>query len=212
MATPEVETTTDTSPTAATERHDRGWRPYRLSVRQYLKMIAAGVFPPETHAELLGGILVQPMTKGDSHNYTLLAFPIVLRDIIPQEWLVAEEISLRLGPKSRPEPDVMVLQGPVPRYKGQPPTPQDVALVVEVAESSYRYDRGHKWKRYAAAQIPVYWIINIKKRQIEVYRDPAGIEVNAEYRTAEVYGEDGTVPVLIAGAEVGRVAVRDILP
>ncbi len=212
MAIPAGEATTDNPPTAPAERIERGWRPYRLSVRQYLRMIDAGVFPPETHVELLGGILVEQMTKGDPHDYLIMVLPSTLQALVPRPWAVVAEVSLRLGPRSRPEPDVMVLQGPIPRYKGQPPTSRDVALVVEVAESSYRYDRGHKWKLYAAAQIPVYWIINIKKGQVEVYRDPTGVGVNAEYQTTEIYGEDTAVPVLIAGAEVGRVTVRDILP
>ena len=68
MATPEAEPTTDAPTTAPPEPAGRGWRPYRLSVRQYLRMIAAGVFPPETHVELLGGILVEQMTEGTPHD------------------------------------------------------------------------------------------------------------------------------------------------
>ena len=212
MAIPKVESTTDAPPKAEAESDERGWRPYRLSVRQYLRMIDAGVFPPETHVELLGGILVEQMTKGHPRNYLTMILPTIFQPLLPRPWAVVGEVSLRLGPRSRPEPDLMILQGPIPRYKGQPPTPHDVALVVEVAESSYRYDRSHKWRSYAAAGIPVYWIINLKKRQVEVYRDPAGAGAGAEYRTSEVYGEDAAAPVVIAGVEVGRVAARDILP
>lgn len=214
MATPEAESTADARATtpAPAEADGRGWRPYRLSVRQYLRMIAAGVFPPETHVELLGGILVQKMTKGHPHNYLSMILPEALRSIISRPWVVVDEISLRLGPRSRPEPDIMVLQGPIRRFKDQPPTPADVALIVEVAESSYHYDRGHKWRKYAAAAIPAYWIINLSKRQVEVYRDPTGAGETAAYGTAEVYGEDAAIPVIIAGVEVGRVPVADILP
>ena len=212
MATPEADSTTDAPAIAPAEAGGRGWRPYRLSVRQYLRMIQGGVFPPETHVELLGGILVEQMTKGDPHNYLLMILPSTLQALVPQPWAAVAEVSLLLGPRSRPEPDLMILRGPISRYKAQPPTSQDVALIIEVAESSYRYDRGHKWRKYAAAGVPVYWIVHLKKRQVEVYRDPAGLGKSAAYRSSEIYGEDAAAPVMIAAVEVGRINVRDILP
>ena len=207
MAT--AETPSTDAPTTA---KGRGWRPYRLSVRQYLRMIEARVIPPNARVELMGGILVEQMTKGDYHNYVIMTLPEACRVVVPPPWLVVNEISLRLGPRSRPEPDVMILQGPTSRYKAQPPAARDVALIVEVAESSYPDDRSRKWRHYASAGIPIYWIINLSKRQVEVFRDPVGAGVQAAYQTSEIFGEDAAVPVLIAGLEVGRISVRDILP
>ena len=128
------------------------------------------------------------------------------------EWLLREEKSLQLGPRSRPEPDLAIVRAPLSLYKQRGPNARETSIIVEVAESSFRYDRGRKWRRYAAAEVPAYWIVHLKKRQIEVYRDPAGVGESAAYRTIEVYGEDAAVPVIIAGVEVGRVVVRDILP
>ena len=191
---------------------ERGWQPYRLSVRQYLKAIDAGVFDDDARVELLGGILVAPMTKGDAHNYLAMILPPALRGVVPPPWLVVTEISLRLGPRSRPEPDLLVLQGPASRFKVRPPAAQDVAIVVEIADTSYRFDRGSRWQRYAAALVPVYWIINLRKRQVEVYRDPIGTKATAVYETAEVYDANSRVPVVIDGVEVGQILVREILP
>jgi len=187
-------------------------RPYRLSVRQYLQMIDAGVFPDNARVELLGGILVQQMTKGTPHNFVQIALPPALRGLVPADWLVLNEISLLTGPRSRPEPDLMIVRGPVARFKTRDARAADTALVVEVADSSYSSDRGRKWRLYAAAQVPIYWIIHLAKRQVEVYRDPTGTGAKAGYHTTEIYAENAAVPVVIAGAEVGRVTVRDILP
>ena len=85
-------------------------------------------------------------------------------------------------------------------------------MVAEVAESTYPYDRGDKWTSYAAARIPIYWIINLNKRQFEIYTDPKGRGVKASYRTLALFGENAEVPVVIDGLEVGRIAVGSILP
>ena len=65
---------------------------------------------------------------------------------------------------------------------------------------------------YATARIPIYWIVNLEKAQVEVYSDPAGRGKSAAYRQAVVYGIDAEVPVVIDGDEVGRVVVKDVLP
>ncbi len=203
--------TTGTDAQAA-QPTDRGWKPYRLSVRQYLKMIDAGVFPRGSRVELLGGVLIEMMTIGNLHDYTLSVLSVELRPLIPAGWIFREEKSLQLGPRSRVQPDIAVMIGPFSLYKNRTPLASETALVGEVADSSYAYDRGDKRRRYAASKVPVYWIVNIKKRQIEVYREPVGAGTSATYQFTEIYGEDAAAPVLIDGAEVGRITVRDILP
>lgn len=212
MANPAGEPTADATPTAPPEDDGRGWRPYRLSVRQYLKMIAAGVFPDDARVELLGGLLVEQMTKGTPHDYSLSALCDHLRSMLPAGMILREDKSLRLGPRSRPEPDIAIVVGPRTLYKRRDPDPGETSLIVEVGGSTYRYDRGRKWRRYAAAGVPSYWIVNLKRRQVEVYRDPAGAGESAAYRTAEVHDEDASVPLVLAGVEVGRISVADILP
>ena len=210
MATPEVEPTAATPPPEPFAA-DPGRKLYRLSVRQYLQGIEAGVLI-RTRLELLGGILFRQMGKKTRDNYPLLALPEALRTIVPAPWLVVSGVSLRLGRRSRPEPDLIVVPGPVTRYKNQVPHARETPLVVEVTEASYLLNRGFKWRRYAAAQIPVYWIVNLTKNQVEVYREPTGKGSQAAYRLTEIYGLDAAVPVLIAGVELGRIPVCDFLP
>jgi Uma2 family endonuclease len=188
-----------------------GWTPYRLTVRQFLAMIDAGIFPHDAHVELLGGILVQMMTKGDPHDYTLGSLAEELRRMIPGGWIVREDKSLQLGPRSRPEPDIAVVRGPLRQYSKRTPHAKETALVVEVAESSYTYDRGEKWRAYASARIPIYWIVNLEKNQIELYTDPTGRGKKSSYRSTATFSIDDEVPVVIDGLEVGRVCVKDIL-
>ncbi len=199
---------TETQPRAT----EAAWKPYRLSARQFLAMIDAGIFPEGAHVELLGGVLVEQMTKGDPHDYSLGAICAGLRLLTPADWVLREDKSLQLGPRSRPEPDVAIVRAPLDQYRGRTPHARETTFIAEVSESTYSFDRGEKWRRYAAAGIPVYWIVHLSKRQVEVYRDPSGRGRSAGYRRADTFGIDAEAPVEIDGREVGRVAVRDVLP
>jgi Uma2 family endonuclease len=189
-----------------------GWRTYRLTVDQYVKMIIAGIFPPEAHVELLGGILVEQTIKYAPHNFTVMQLGILVGRSLPDAWMLREEKSLVLGRSWRPEPDVAVIRGPNQLYRAVDPKASDVGMLVEVSESTYAYDRGVKWRAYAAARIPIYWIVNLPERQIEVYCDPVGRGKSASYRKSATFGPEDEIPVVIDGQEVGRLAVRDILP
>lgn len=203
---------TDVPPQAQEEAAARGWRPYRLTVRQYLKMIEAGVFPDDAHVELLGGLLVQQMTKYDPHDFTTDNLGRTLDRLLTDDWIVRQEKSAVLGRHWRPEPDLAVVRGPARRYESQAPGPADVALLIEVADSSYGIDRGAKWRRYAAVGIPAYWIVHLAKRRIEVYTDPAGRGRSASYRSTFTFDDDDRIPVIIGGREISRLVVRDMLP
>jgi Uma2 family endonuclease len=152
------------------------------------------------------------MTKGNPHDYSLGAVAEELRRLTPTDWILREDKSLQLGRYSRPEPDVAIVRGPRRQYHNRTPHARETALVVEVSQSTYNYDRGEKWRAYAAARIPIYWIVNLEKSQIEVYRDPAGRGKNASYRQSEIFGIDHEVPVIIDGQDIGRIVVKEILP
>lgn len=195
-----------------TQTTGSGVVPYRLSVRQFKKMIDAGIFPETAHVELLGGRLVDKMTKNDPHNFTVDQFSDLLGRILPVDWVVRQEKSLHFGQSWRPEPDLAVVSGPRTLYRDRTPSAADVALIVEVADSSYAKDRGLKWRAYAAAGIPVYLIVHLAARRIEVHRNPAGRGRQAAYQNSETYIESAEVPIVIDGVEVGWLAVRDLLP
>jgi Uma2 family endonuclease len=152
------------------------------------------------------------MTKFAPHNCTARQLGLLLRGILAAGWVISEEKSVTLGRRWRPEPDLAIIRGPNSRYRNSDPTPTDIGLLVEVADSSYPTDQGEKWRAYAAARIPIYWIVNLNRNQIEVYSDPVGRGKSASYRQAATFGTDAEVPVVIDGREVGRFAVKDTLP
>src|ERR1700679_1084197 len=124
-----------TPPTAAS-----GLVPYRLTVRQFEKMIDAGVFRDEDHVELLGGLLVDKMVKKDPHNFSVGELAELFRDFLKPNWVVREEKSMVLGLFWRPEPDLAIARGPRERYRSKGPRRADVRMLVEVADTSYAKD------------------------------------------------------------------------
>jgi Uma2 family endonuclease len=186
--------------------------PYRLTVRQVEKMIDAGIFRDEDHVELLGGLLVDIITTNDPHDFAVDQLGAILTRALPVEWIARQEKSVVLGRFWRPLPDLAIARGPRERYRTSAPRRADLGLLIEVADTSYAKDRGTKWRKYAASRIPIYWIVNLPQRQIEVYSGPSGRGKSAGYRDHTIYGPDDEVPVILEGRELGRIKVSDVLP
>jgi Uma2 family endonuclease len=186
--------------------------PYRLTVRQFEKMIDAGIFRDKDHIELLGGLLVDKMVTKPPHNVSVGSLAAELRRLLTTGWFVNEEKSIQFTRWSRPEPDVAVIRGRIKDYGAQNPTAREIGIIAEIADTSYSKDRGPKWRKYAAAKIPTYCIVNLSQQLVEVYSVPSGRGCSAGFRDVTIYGPDDEVPVILEGRELGRLKVRDILP
>lgn len=184
---------------------------WRLSVGQYHEMIRTGILTADDPVELLAGWLVYKMPKNPPHRIATRLAQQALEAVVPAAWYVDAQEPITLN-DSEPEPDVMIVRGETRDYRDRHPGPEDAALMVEVADSTLERDRGVKRMVYARAGIPVYWIINVLDRVLEVYCQPSGMTEDADYRQRRDYGPSESVPVMIDGLEVGRVAVRDLFP
>jgi hypothetical protein len=78
-------------------------------------------------------------------------------------------------------------------------------------ETTYLTDRADRWRIYATARIPAYWIVHMGERRVEIYRDPIGRAQTATYRLSETFGSEDHVPLILDGLEVGRIAVKEFL-
>jgi Uma2 family endonuclease len=183
---------------------------YHMTPRQFRKAIDAGVFG-ENHVELLGGI---PFIMSENPPH-IVAASRVYRAVVAlaslPRWFANKEHRLALG-RWRPLADVVVLQGPDSTYATRLARADDVALLVEVADTSYAKDSGPKLRRYAGFRIPVYWIVDLKRRLVEVRGQPYGKGKLAGYARCEIYCEGDQVPVVLDGQEVGRIPVSELLP
>ncbi|MBI3822819.1 MAG: Uma2 family endonuclease [Planctomycetes bacterium] len=183
----------------------------RLSVDQYHDMMRAGILDSGDPIELLEGLLVLKMSKNPPHVYANSRLDDLLSDLVPAGWFVNSQDPITTL-ESEPEPDASVVRGSRRDFLKGHPKPKDVAMIGEVSDSTLEYDQGIKKRIYARAAIPVYWIVNLEDRSIEVYSDPTGPADEPDYRKHEVYGENDQAPLVLDGQEVGRIAVKDVLP
>jgi len=196
---------TETAPEIAPERL------FRLSLETYERMGELGLFRRSDRVELLDGLLVNKMTRGPRHVTATIKVLKAVDAILPPGWTPRKEDPLKLpgvagAPDSAPEPDVAVVRGDVNTYATRHPGAADVALVIEVADSSLADDR-LGLRRYATAGIPVAWIVNLVDETVEVHTTPSG----PTYAHREVKGVDDALAVWLDGRECGRIAVADIL-
>jgi hypothetical protein len=185
----------------------------RLSLDQYHRM-DEGILTKDDRVELLGGWLVARTPINPPHRTASWKVRVALERIVLPGWYVDEQkpVTLPLS-GSEPQPDVQVTRGDNPGdYADRHPGPDDVALLVEVSDSSLPDDRGFKKRFYAADRVAVYWIVNLQDRRLEVYTEPSGPADVPDYGRRSDYGPDDEVPVMLDGREVGRVTVRDLLP
>lgn len=171
-----------------------------LRVREYDKLVEAGVFGDE-HVELLGGVLVTMSPQGEPHIFASARIAMMLSRQLNDSWLVTSHSPLKVRVDSKPEPDITVCR-PTQREKLTRPA----ALVVEVSDSSIVKDREVKRHFYAEAKIPEYWLVNLKRGEVEVRTRPSG----KDYRQLRVFTRGDVIrPVALRGVEI---AVKDFLP
>jgi Uma2 family endonuclease len=176
----------------------------RLTVAEYDRMIESGILPETNRLELVDGRIEEKDVKSPAHRVATQKTAKALEKVIPIGWHIAKEDPVRIPDRdSEPEPDVSMVRGEIGDYAEQHPGPEDVALVVEVTRSSVAKDRGLV-ATYLDGGIPVYWIVNLIDRQLEVYtRDHAGPVILDEHDHAEL---------VLAGQVAGRIAVAELLP
>jgi Uma2 family endonuclease len=184
---------------------------WRFSVREYHDMIRAGILGEDDPVELLDGWLVTKMTKNPPHSVATGLVRHALEGIVPKGWYVRSQDAITLA-TSEPEPDAVVARGDLRAFVDRHPGPEDVALVVDVADASLHRDWTSKKRLYAQAGIPVYWIVDLVERRIEVYTDPSGATDEPDYREHRTFGKSEEVPLVIDRREVGRIAASVMLP
>ena len=183
---------------------------FQFTVDRYERMTEAGILTEGDRVELLNGLVLTKMTKGQPPTATLIDTRDSLLPIIPPGWHLQTEAAIRIPDFDEPEPDLAVVRGRARDYVAlnRPPEGPTATLVIEIADSSLARDRSFKWAAFASGGIPVYWLVNLVDEQVEVYSDPSPIG----YQSRRDYKRGQDLPVWLDGVERGRIAVTDILP
>lgn len=183
---------------------------WRLSIAQYHQMVQSGILTDDDPVELLEGWLVTKMPKNPPHRLTTQLLREALAQLVPAGWYVDAQEPITTS-DSEPEPDVVIVRGDRRQYRDRHPGPAEVALVVEVADSTLQRDRTMKQRLYAAAGIVAYWIVNLVEGQVEVYEEPINpVDAPCYARRAD-YRRGESVPLTLDGQVVGVVAVETVL-
>ena len=182
----------------------------RFTVAEYHRMLEAGVLTENDPVELLEGWIATKMPHNPNHDATIDQAGEVLRERLPPGWRLRTQSAITTD-DSEPEPDLAIVHGPPGRYATRHPGPEDIALLVEVADSSLAHDRDVKGRLYARAGIAAYWIINLVDMQVEVYTSPSGKTSHPGYQQRATYLTGMGVPLSIAGTSEVPVAVHDLL-
>lgn len=146
----------------------------KLTVDEYHRMSELGIFGFEERVELLDGELYAMGDIGEEHGSGTLSLNYLLNRRVGERAYVNVQNPILLSDYSEPEPDITLLRPRSDFYWRAKPRPEDVLLVIEVADSSLSHDRNMKLPRYASSGIPEVWIVNLIDRCVEVYRGPAG--------------------------------------
>ena len=154
-----------------------------FNVDEYYKMAEAGILEWGERVELLNGKIIEmsPIGLGHAHSVDLLNY-LLITLLGTRAWVRVQN-PLRLNGRGEPEPDVLLLRWRDDGYIDAHPTPEDVFLLIEVADSTLASDRSEKLPMYAQGEIPECWIVNLRDGVVEVYTDPAG----EEYLTRQVF-------------------------
>ncbi len=141
---------------------------YRFSVEEFERL-----FQGVPRVELIRGEVYQTSPQGPKHAHAVVHLDRTLQQTLGDVAVIAVQIPLRLGGETELEPDLMVLKPGWAEGEGLP-GPEDVLLVIEVAQTSLAYDREAKLPLYAEAGIPEVWLVNLAEEILEVYRGPQG--------------------------------------
>ncbi|MGB0562314.1 MAG: Uma2 family endonuclease [Spirulinaceae cyanobacterium] len=144
----------------------------KFTTTQYHQMAQMGIFAPDERIELILGEIITMSPIGLKH----LAMVNRLGNLFPLQLMgraiVSSQNPIRLNDFSEPQPDLALLKPRADFYASKLPEPTDCLLLIEVADSSLRYDQEIKAPLYAKNQIQDYWLIDVENNRVEVYRDP----------------------------------------
>lgn len=147
--------------------------PLRLwNVDEYHRMIEAEILTTDDQVELLAGKIVQMSPQDPPHASTTQWAGNYLARLLGDRAFIRNQLPITIFPNSEPEPDIAVVQVDQRAYFDHHPAPNEIFLLIEIADSTLTKDRQQKAKIYAKAKIPEYWVVDVNQQQIYIFRQP----------------------------------------
>jgi Uma2 family endonuclease len=145
---------------------------HRFTVAEYYRMAETGLLRPDARVELLDGKIIDMPPIGSFHGGSVNRLVELFVKMSDDRWQVSAQNPIRLSNYSEPQPDLALLKRSPDFYAKRHPGPEDVFLVIEVADSSLSTDRNDKLPAYGNSGVPELWIVNLQDKVVEVCREP----------------------------------------
>lgn len=183
------------APNAVRDTPQDDWiRRHRLNVDEYYRMGEVGLLAPDLRTELIEGEIIDMAPIGVSHAALVGKLVRHFFAMVGNQALVEGQRPIRLSNISEPQPDVVLLRPRADEYTTAHPTANDVLLLIEVSDSTLRYDRERKLPLYAQHGIPEVWLIDVQQRRLLRFTEPsAGL-----YQKSETFESGFIQPRLLA--------------
>jgi len=162
---------------------------FLLTVDDYYKMAEVGIISHDARVELINGKIRYMSPINSFHSFVTDEIVAILNLALFGKAIIKCQNPIKISGDAMPEPDITVAKYYPHRYREHHPTPTDIHLLIEVAQSSITYDTNEKLCMYALAGIPEYWVVDLNEYQVRVYRQPDG----DKYLFEEIMDENSVV-------------------
>ena len=181
------------------ERESLNLQPrHRWTVAEYHRMGEVGLLNEDSRVELIDGEIMEMAPIGSEHGGKVNRFIYLFSKIFGDKAIIAAQNPVILGGYGEPQPDVAVLRWREDYYERAHPHAEDVLLIIEVSDSTLRYDRDVKVPLYANHGIPEVWLLDLQQKQLEIYREPT----RGQYRQRECRRAGTLAPILSPDAVI----------
>jgi Uma2 family endonuclease len=144
----------------------------RFSIAEYHRLEELGFFESDNRFELIRGEIIKMAAKGTFHSVCNSLLLKKFYPLLEERAIVRGQDPITLSDDSEPEPDVVIARNRSDNYLSSHPLAADILLVIEVSDSTLKYDRKTKLSLYAESGISDYWIFNLVDIQLEMHSEP----------------------------------------
>jgi len=177
-------------------------KPHRLTVDDYYRMAEAGVLSPDDRTELIEGEIIDMPPIGSVHAEVVRLLTRHLSRAVGESGVVSAQLPVRLSLRSEPQPDIALLKPKPTGYRYAHPSANDVLLLIEVSDTTLRYDLGRKARLYANHAVEEYWVVDLAANRVWRHRKPS--------RTRYIERTEISRGELELPGQLGAVVVREL--
>ena len=166
----------------------------QFTIEEYKRLIELGFFLADERLELIRGDIIKMSPKRTTHSVCNSLLFGELYVLLKDKAIVRGQEPIMIPPNSEPEPDIVIAKKKEDNYLSSHPYISDILLVIEIADSTLKFDRDIKLPLYAEAGIMDFWIVNLRDKQLETYTQSYQLTNGKyNYRSQQIYLPDDVI-------------------